>query len=72
MFSVSFYLIILIFSAIQCDDSNPGKENVEKNKMMGIETVHDVKKENPIKIDKDTIITKNLKLGQKMRSKNGK
>ncbi|KAF9424332.1 hypothetical protein HW555_000471 [Spodoptera exigua] len=58
-----FRFTLLCFSIIYISATNGQTEAPEKNRMMGIDAVHD----NNVKIDKDTIITRNLKLEKKSR-----
>nr|QCF41955.1 odorant binding protein [Athetis dissimilis] len=62
-----FRQILLLFSIIYLATSEINKkidENIpDQNRMMGIDAVHD----NSIKIDKNTIITRNLKLEKRNR-----
>ncbi|XP_035442596.1 uncharacterized protein LOC118270903 [Spodoptera frugiperda] len=60
MFRRALLFLSVIYSLQYC---NGQTEAPEKNRMMGIDAVHD----NNVKIDKDTIITRNLKLEKRNR-----
>ncbi|XP_075982158.1 uncharacterized protein LOC142980581 [Anticarsia gemmatalis] len=56
--------LVILFTIIYlatCQIKKKIEVNIEKNRMMGIDTTHDTK------IDKDTIITRNLKLEKRNR-----
>ncbi|XP_026751691.1 uncharacterized protein LOC113512109 [Galleria mellonella] len=59
-----FYRTGILFALIYTVLCTEPKNKIERQRMMGVDTVHD------IKIDKDTIINRNLKLERKNRAKN--
>nr|AOG12866.1 odorant binding protein [Eogystia hippophaecolus] len=58
-------ILFLIITYIAVCDGNTMNNLQEKNRMVGVDTIHD------IRIDKDTIISRNLKLENKHRGWSG-
>lgn len=61
MFNHIFLLLSIIY--LSTGEIKKKSEDVEKNRMMGIDTSHE------FKIDKDTIITRNMKLEKRRGAK---
>ncbi|XP_028157192.1 uncharacterized protein LOC135081253 [Ostrinia nubilalis] len=59
-------IILLAFVSSVLGALSNERDTIDKSKLMGVDAIHD----NNIKIDKDTIITRNLKLEKKNRAKN--
>ncbi|RVE52539.1 hypothetical protein evm_002933 [Chilo suppressalis] len=59
-----FFIFAVTTSAVKHDAFKDGRDTIEKNRLLGIDAVHNVN------IDKDTIITRNLKLEKRVQTKN--